>query len=220
MPLETVRSKRWNVQLYTYSRSSAAYRVRIALALKGIAYEPVAVDLIKREQEAAAFRSVNPQGRVPALVVDGHVLTQSPAILEYLEERYPDPPLLPPQPLARAKIRAACALIACDIHPLNNIGVLRHLKRQLNQEQAAIDAWYAHWLREGFTALEKLLQPGPFAFGPQPTLADLYLVPQVYHARRMAIPLDDFPKICAVDAACAALPAFVAAAPDSQIDAP
>lgn len=208
-----------DVKLYTYFRSSAAYRVRIALALKGIAYESLPVNLVKGGQDEATFRTVNPQGRIPVLVVAGDVLTQSPAILEYLEERYPDPPLLPPEPLLRARIRAACALIACDIHPLNNIGVLRYLKRRMGQEQASIDAWCTHWIREGFNALENLLQPGPFAFGSQPTLADAYLVPQVYNARRLNVSLDDYPNICAVDAICATVPAFMAARPDHQVDA-
>lgn len=207
------------MKLYTYFRSSAAYRVRIALALKAVAYESLPVNLLKGAQDEAAFKAVNPQGRVPAVVIDGDVLIQSPAILEYLEEVYPEPPLLPPQPLDRAKVRAACSLIACDIHPLNNIGVLRYLKRRMGQDQASIDAWYAYWVREGFNALENLLQPGPFAFGPQPTLADVYLVPQVYNARRLNVSLDDCPKIRAVDAACAAIPAFVAARPENQNDA-
>jgi len=208
-----------HARLHTYFRSSAAYRVRIALALKGIAFEAVPVNLLKGGQDEDAFRAVNPQGRVPVLAIDGDVLTQSPAILEYLEECCPDPPLLPSRPLDRARIRAACALIACDIHPLNNIGVLRYLKRQMGQDQASIDAWYTHWIREGFNALEPLLRPNPFAFGPHPTLADVYLVPQVYNARRMNISLDGYPSIRAVDAACAEIPAFVAARPDHQDDA-
>ncbi len=207
------------MKLYTYFRSSAAYRVRIALALKGIAYEAVPIDLVRGGQGDPAFTAINPQGRVPALVAGDDVLIQSPAILEYLEERYPDPPLLPEDLLARARIRAACALIACDIHPLNNIGVLRYLKRRMGQDQASIDEWYTHWIREGFNALENILEPGPFAFGAEPTLADIYLVPQVYNARRLNIPLEGYPNICAADAACAALPAFMAARPDAQSDA-
>jgi maleylacetoacetate isomerase len=207
------------VKLYTYFRSSAAYRVRIALALKGLPYESLPVNLIKGGQDEAAFRAVNPQGRVPVLDVDGDVLTQSPAILEYLEECYPDPPLLPTGPLARARVRAACAIIACDVHPLNNIGALRYLKRRMGQDQASIDAWCTHWIREGFSALEDLLQPGPFAFGSHPTLADVYLVPQVYNARRLNVSLDEYPNIAAVDGACATLAEFLAARPDNQIDA-
>ncbi len=161
------------MQLYTYFRSSAAYRVRIALALKGIAYASVPVNLLKGAQDENAFKAVNPQGRVPALVVDNDVLIQSPAILEYLEDCYPHPPLLPSLPLDRAKIRGVCSLIACDIHPLNNIGVLRYLRHWMGQDQASIDAWYAHWIREGFDALECFLKPGPFAFGQHLTLADV-----------------------------------------------
>ena len=205
------------MQLYTYFRSSAAYRVRIALNLKGLPYASLPVNIIKGENGRAEYRAVNPQGRVPALASDGATLIQSPAILEYLEEAYPSPPLLPSSPLARAEVRAACALIACDIHPLNNTGVLRYLKRQLGQDQAAIDAWYRHWVTEGFAALEQLLRPGPFAFGAAPTLADVYLVPQVYNARRFDVPLG--PNIAAVDAACREIAAFADAAPERQPDA-
>lgn len=207
------------MKLYTYFRSSAAYRVRIALALKGLAYESLPIDLIRGGQDEAGFRAVNPQGRIPALEVDGELLIQSPAILEYLEECYPDPPLLPAEPVARAKVRAACALIACDIHPLNNIGALRYLKRRMGQDQVSIDTWCIHWIQEGFTALESMLQPDPFAFGSQPSLADVYLVPQVSNARRLNMALDNYPKIAAVDAVCATVPAFVAALPENQVDA-
>jgi maleylacetoacetate isomerase len=192
------------MRLYTYFRSSAAYRVRIALNLKGLAYESVPVNLLKGEHGASAYLAVNAQGRVPSLETDGAVLIQS---------------LLPSDPVARARVRAACALIGCDIHPLNNLAVLRYLKGQLGQEQAAIDAWYAHWIVEGFDALEKLIGQGPFAFGRRPTLADVYLVPQVANARRFKIALDRWPRIAAADAACAALDAFAAAAPERQPDA-
>ena len=207
------------MKLYGYFRSSAAYRVRIALNLKGLAYESVSVNLLKSEQSGEGYLALNPQGRVPALGIDGAVLIQSPAILEYLDETHPEPPLLPRDPLARARVRAACALIACDIHPLNNLAPLRYLKRRLGQDQAAIDAWYIHWVVEGFGALEALLDPGPFAFGPRPTLADVYLVPQVANARRLKISLDPYPKIMAAEAACAGLDAFAAAAPERQPDA-
>lgn len=207
------------MRLYTYFRSSAAYRVRIALNLKGVPFESIPINLLKGDQSAPDYAAVNPQGRVPSLESDGSVLVQSPAILEYLEETHPEPPLLPSDPVARARVRAACALIACDIHPLNNLAVLRYLKRQLGQEQAAIDAWYVHWIVEGFDALETLIGPGPFAFGPRPTLADVYLVPQVANARRFKISLNGYPKIAAADAACAALDAFAAAAPERQPDA-
>jgi len=207
------------VKLYTFFRSSAAYRVRIALNLKGLAYEPVFIHLPKREQAQPQYLAVNPQGRVPALDLDGEVLIQSPAILEYLEEVHPDPPLLPSDPLRRAKIRAACALIACDIHPLNNLSPLSYLKQKFAQEQPAIDAWYVHWVTEGFKALERMLSPGPFAFGDKPTLADVYLVPQVYNARRFNVQLEPFPRIVAADAACREIEAFQAAAPEKQPDA-
>jgi maleylacetoacetate isomerase len=207
------------MRLYTYFQSSAAYRVRIALNLKGLTYESIPVNLLKREQSAPDYAAVNPQGRVPSLETGGTVLVQSPAILEYLEETHPEPPLLPSDPVARARVRAACALIGCDIHPLNNLAVLRYLKRQLGQEQAAIDAWYVHWIVEGFDALEKLIGQGPFAFGPRPTLADVYLVPQVANARRLKISLDRWPRIAAADAACAGLEPFAAAAPERQPDA-
>jgi maleylacetoacetate isomerase len=207
------------MKLYGYSRSSAAYRVRIALNLKGIAYEAVSINLLKKEQSGPTYLAVNPQGRVPALDLGGTVLMQSPAILEYLEEVYPEPPLLPADPIARARVRAACALIGCDIHPLNNIGVLRYIRRAFGQEQAAIDGWQRHWIIEGFRALETLIEPGPFAFGPHLTLADVYLTPQVYNARRLGVPLDPYPKIAAAEAAGSNLDAFRAAAPEAQTDA-
>jgi maleylacetoacetate isomerase len=207
------------MKLYTYFRSSAAYRVRIALNLKGLPYEAVPIHLLKKEQNAPDYLAVNPQGRVPSLDLDGTVLIQSPAILEYLEEIHPEPPLLPFDPVARARVRASCALIACDIHPLNNIGVLRYIKHAFGQEQAAIDDWYRHWIVEGFTALEQLIEPGPFAFGPTPTLADVYLVPQVYNALRLRVPMESYPKIAAADRACSDLDAFKAAAPEAQADA-
>lgn len=208
------------MRLYTYFRSSAAYRVRTALALKGITYASAPINLLKGGQDEDAFRAVNPQGRVPALLVENDVLIQSPAILECLEDCYPHPSLLPSLLLDRAKVRAVCSLIACDIHPLNNISVLRYLTRQIRQDQASIDAWYAHWIREGFDALERLLQRGPFAFGPHPTLADVYLVPQVYNARRMSISLNGYPTIRAVDTACSEVPAFVTAHPDNKDEVP
>jgi len=210
------------VKLYSYFRSSAAYRVRIALNLKGIAYEMAPVHLVKDggHNKRPEFRAINPQMRVPVLVAPGgeHLL-QSLAIIEYLDETQPEPPLLPKDPIGRAKARALADLIACDIHPLNNIGPLRYLKNELHQEQSAIDAWYHHWVISGFEALEALLWPGPYACGKQVTIADLCLVPQVYNARRLKVPLEKFPKIVAVDAACMALPAFDRARPENQPDA-
>jgi maleylacetoacetate isomerase len=210
------------VKLYSYFRSSAAYRVRIALNLKGLRYETVPVHLVKDggHNKRPEFRAVNPQMRVPALVTNGgEVLIQSLAIIEYLDETRPDPPLLPKGAVARAKTRALAQLIACDIHPLNNIGPLRYLKNQLHQEQSAIDAWYHHWVLTGFEALEDLLQPGPYACGGEVTLADICLVPQVYNARRLKVPLEKFPNIIGVDAACLALSAFDRARPENQPDA-
>jgi maleylacetoacetate isomerase len=210
------------VKLYSYFRSSAAYRVRIALNLKGIAYETTSVHLTKDggHNYRPEFRAVNPQMRVPVLVTPGgNTLIQSLAIIEYLEETHPEPPLLPKDPIARAKVRALAELIACDIHPLNNTSPLRYLKNTLHQEQATIDTWYHHWVTTGFEALEALIGPGPYACGAAVTLADVCVVPQVYNARRLKVPLDKFPKILAVDAACQALPAFERARPENQPDA-
>lgn len=208
------------MKLHGYFRSSAAYRVRIALNIKGVATEQAFVHLVRREHLAEDYRSLNPQGRVPALETDdGAVLIQSPAILEWIEENWPEPPLLPGDARARAEIRAACAVIGCDIHPLNNLSTLTWLKQRLGADQAAVDAWYAHWIHEGFAALEQLIRPGPYAFGDAPTMADLYIVPQVFNARRFSVPLDAYPKIRAVDEACRAQPAFAAAAPENQPDA-
>jgi maleylacetoacetate isomerase len=210
------------VKLYSYFRSSAAYRVRIALNLKGLAYETAPIHLIKDggHHKRPEFRAVNPQMRVPVLVTDdGDVLIQSLAIIEYLDETHPDPPLLPKDPIARAKVRALAELIACDIHPLNNLGPLRYLKNNMSQEQSAIDAWYHHWVVSGFEALEAMIESGPYLCGKEVTLADTCLVPQVYNARRLKVPLDKFPKIVAADAACLALSAFDKARPENQPDA-
>ncbi|HWK95916.1 MAG TPA: maleylacetoacetate isomerase [Pseudolabrys sp.] len=214
------------MKLYSYFRSSAAYRVRIALNIKGLSYEMESIHLTKDggKQFSDAFRAINPQMRVPALALSsGEVLTQSLAIIDYLDEVYPDPPLLPAEALDRARVRAASQIIACDIHPIDNLCVLRYLKRELNHEQAEIDAWYHHWVIEGFKALEQLIEQGnvsgPYCFGSHVTLADVCLVPQVYNARRLKVPLDAFPKIVAVEAACLKLPAFDKARPENQPDA-
>jgi maleylacetoacetate isomerase len=210
------------VQLYTYFRSSAAYRVRIALNLKGLTPEMVSIHLQKEGglNKKPEYRAVNPQMRVPALRLDsGEVLTQSLAIIEYLDEVVPEPPFLPRDPVARAKVRALAQLIACDIHPLNNTSPLRYLKYELGQDQAKIDRWYHHWILEGFEALEAIVGPGPYTFGSIVTLADICLVPQVYNARRLKVPLDRFPKLVAIDAACAKLAAFERARPENQPDA-
>jgi maleylpyruvate isomerase len=210
------------VTLYTYFRSSAAYRVRIALNLKGLACDMVPIHLTKEggQNFKPEFRAINPQMRVPALALDGgDILIQSLAIIEYLDEVHPEPPLLPRDPLARAKTRALAHLIACDIHPLANVSPLRYLKNKLGHEQPDIDAWYHHWVLTGFEALEAMMAPGPFACGAQVTLADVCIVPQVYNARRLKVPLERFPKIVAVDAACLKLAAFDKARPENQPDA-
>ena len=210
------------MQLYTYFRSSAAYRVRIALNLKGLTAEMVAIHLQKAGglNKKPEYRAVNPQMRVPALRLDsGEILTQSLAIVEYLDEVHPEPPFLPRDPVARARVRALAQLIACDIHPLNNVSPLRYLKNELRQDQANIDRWYHHWVLEGFEALEPMVRPGPYAFGSAVTLADICLVPQLYNARRLKVPLDRFPKLVAIDAACTQLAAFEAARPENQPDA-
>ena len=210
------------MKLYSYFRSSAAYRVRIAFNLKGLSCDMVSIHLQKEGglNKKPDFRAINPQMRVPALQLDsGEVLIQSLAIIEYIDETHPQPPLLPRDALQRAKVRAIAQIIACDIHPLNNVGPLRYLKNQMGQEQAKIDAWYHHWVLDGFDAIEAMLRPAPYAFGSEISLADVCLVPQVYNARRLKVPLERFPKIVAVDAACGKLSAFEQARPENQPDA-
>lgn len=208
--------------LYTFFRSSAAYRVRIALNLKGLDVDMVPIHLQKEggQNRKDAFRRINPQMRIPALKTEsGDVLIQSLAIIDYLDEVHPQPTFLPTHPLDRAKVRAVAQIIACDIHPLNNTSPLRYLKNELGHEQAQIDAWYRHWIIEGFEAVERLISPEPYAFGREVTLADICLVPQVANARRFNVPIGRFPKIVAVDQACLQLPAFDKARPDKQPDA-
>ena len=210
------------MKLYSYFRSSAAYRVRIALNLKGLPYETVSIHLTKDggKQFSPEYKAVNAQMRVPALELDGgEVLTQSLAIIDYLDEMHPRPPFLPTDPVPRAKVRAVAQAIACDIHPLNNIGPLKYIKSALGKDQSAIDAWYRHWILIGFEAVETWLKPGPYAFGDRVTLADICLVPQVANARRFNVPLESFPKIVGATAACLALPAFDRARPENQPDA-
>ncbi len=210
------------MKLYSYFRSSAAYRVRIALNLKGLPYEMDFVHLTKDggRQHSAEFNAVNPAKLVPALRLDGgDVLTQSLAIIDYLDETHPQPPLLPVDPLQRAKVRAVALTIACDIHPIDNLRVLQYLKRTLKHEQSDIDAWYHHWIIQGFNAIEAAIAPGPYCFGSQVTLADICLVPQVFNARRLKVPLEAFPKIVAVESACLKLAAFDKARPENQPDA-
>jgi len=205
------------MRLYDHPASGNCLKCRILLRGLGLEYETVEVDLFRGETRTPEHFARNPDGRVPVLELDdGATIPESGAILLHLAE---GTPLLPADPLARARVRAVCALIGCDIHPLNNVGVLRYIKRVFGQEQAAIDEWYRHWIVEGFQALEHLIEPGPFAFGPRPTLADVYLAPQVYNAVRLKVPMGPYPKIAAADAACARLEAFKAAAPEAQADA-
>ena len=208
------------MKLYSYFRSSAAYRVRIALNLKGLPYEMVSIHLTKDggQQRSVEFRAINPQMRVPALELPcGEMLTQSLAIIEYLDDIEPEPPLLPADALKRAKVRAIAQMVA--IHPLNNLITLQYIKRTLKHEQPEIDAWYHHWVIDGFTAIESMIAPAPYTCGAQVTLADICMVPQVFNARRLKVPLDKFPNIVAADAACMKLPAFDKARPENQPDA-
>ena len=208
--------------LHDFWRSSAAYRLRIALAIKGLSPERRFVHLRKGEQRDPAYLALNPQGLVPMLTVGDRRMTQSLAIIEYLDEKYPQPPLLPSGPEDRAWVRAIALSIACDIHPLNNTRVLAYLKDPLKLDQATSDAWYHHWVVEGFRALETQLQEraaGRFCLGDTPTLADVCLVPQVANANRFKVDLAPYPRIRAIDAACHALPAFAAAHPARQPDA-
>ena len=208
--------------LYDYFRSSAAYRVRIALNLKGLAAEQRFVHLRRGEQRDAAYLELNPQGLVPTLMIGHRRLTQSLAIIEYLDEKHPNPPLLPPGPEDRAWVRSIALAIACDIHPLNNLRVLKYLESPLALDQPKRDEWYRHWIREGFAAIEKqLAERGTtrFCFGDTPGLADVCLVPQVANSRRLSVPLDPYPRIRAIDAACLALPEFDRARPENNPDA-
>lgn len=211
--------------LHGYWRSGAAYRTRIALNLKGLSYEQRGIDLRTGGQRSGDFLALNPQGMVPALEVvsdsGGVVLTQSPAILEWLEETCPRPALLPADAEARAQVRAMAALIGCDIHPLNNLRVGKALREGFGADQAAVDAWAARWISSGFAALEALVDRhgAGWSFGDQPTLADCYLIPQIYSARRFNVPLDAFPRLLAVEATANAHPAVAAAHPDRQPDA-
>jgi maleylacetoacetate isomerase len=204
--------------LHDYWRSSAAYRVRIALNLKGIDYEQAPVDLAAGEQRGADYRALNPQGFVPMLEIDGLRLTQSLAIIVYLDQTHPDPPLMPRGPADGAHVRAMAMTVACDIHPLNNLRVLQELKGPLGHDQATVDAWVAHWISEGFAALEAMASPraGRFLFGDSPTIADVCLVPQMYNARRFDVPVDAFPTLVRADANASALEAFARAHPDQN----
>lgn len=211
------------MKLYSFFRSGTSHRLRIALNLKGINTDYVAVDLRVDEQQGEAFKSVNPQQMVPALDTGKQVLIQSPAIIEWLEEKHPTPALLPAGAEDRARVRALAAMVGCDIHPLNNRRVLQTLRKQFGANEDAINAWCATWISAGFDAYEALIsadtQRGPFSFGDTPTLADVYLIPQVESARRFNVDLTQWPHIMAVEKACMALEAFQKAAPGQQPDA-
>ncbi len=203
---------------YEYWRSSAAYRVRIALNIKGIAYESRQIDLRESVQDSPAYRDVNPYGLVPILEIDGHRLAQSLAIITYLDTKYPTPPLIPAMAAERAHVTAMALAIACDIHPLNNLRVLKYLKNELKHSQDEVDAWYRHWISAGLPALEIQAKPlsGAFLFGDAPTGADVCLVPQLYNARRFDVPLDDYPTLLRAEENANKLAAFAAAHPDRQ----
>ncbi|PRH84466.1 maleylacetoacetate isomerase [Labrys okinawensis] len=210
------------MKLYTYWRSTSSYRVRIALALKNLDAEHVPIHLVRNggEQHAEAYRAINPQERVPTLELDdGAALTQSSAILEYLEETYPTPPLLPADLTQRAKVRAVAAIIGSDIQPLHNLSPLTYLRRTLGQAEPEVSAWIATWVGSGLKAVEALIGDGPYCFGDAPSLADVYLIPQLYAARRFDVPLDDYPRIRRVEAEAEGHPAFVKAHPANQSDA-
>lgn len=211
------------MDLYNFFRSGTSHRLRIALNLKGLASDYRAVDLRQEEHLRPDFLAINPQGLVPALVHEGRVLIQSPAIIEWLEERWPTPPLLPPDPDTRARVRALAAIVGCDIHPINNRRILETLRHDFGADEAVIRRWCARWIGAGFDAIEALLAADPdrgdFCVGHAPTIADVYLVPQVESGRRFGVDPRDWPHIAAVDAACAALDAFRLAAPSQQPDA-
>ena len=210
------------MKLYTYFRSSAAFRVRIALNLKGVAVEPAFVHLAKGEHLQPAYRAVNPQGLVPALQVDGALLAQSIAIMEYLEETYPQPRLLPADPLGRARVRSLSLIVACEIHPLNNPRALKYVKNVLGHSQDEVDAWYRHWIADGLAKLEaELARPGTgrYSHGDAPTMADCCLVPQIFNAQRFNCDLAPYPAVMRVFEACMQLEAFDRAQPGKQPDA-
>jgi maleylacetoacetate isomerase len=211
------------LQLYTFFRSSAAYRVRIALNIKGLHYRSISKVLGKGEHQQPDYLALNPQGFVPALVIQDTVLTQSLAIIEYLDEEYPTPPLLPRDPLARAQVRAAALAIACDIHPINNLRVLNYLRREFGQDDAGVNTWYRHWIGEGFRALEQSVQKhssdGRYCFGDAVSVADVLLVPQMFNARRFATDLTPYPTLVQICKHLESLPEFAAARPEAQPDA-
>ncbi|HXF75324.1 MAG TPA: maleylacetoacetate isomerase [Methylomirabilota bacterium] len=212
------------MKLYTFFRSSASYRVRIALNLKGLDYQQVPIHLRRGggEQFSAAYRAINPQELVPALEDDGKIFTQSLAIIEYLEEKYPKPALLPSDPAGRAIVRGMALSIACEVHPIQNLRVLNYLKANCHQTDEQVSRWARHWIDLGLSALEQSIVrhgEGKFCYGEAPTLADVCLVPQLGNARRFGCDLSRYPTLLAIEKNCAALPAFASAAPEKQPDA-
>ena len=212
-----------NLTLHGFFRSGTSHRLRIALNLKGLFYKQIALDLRKEQHSSAQYIALNPQKLVPTLQADDLVLTQSPAILEWLEERFPEPALLPPSPQARAQVRALAALIGCDVHPINNRRILETLRLQFGADEAAIHAWCATWICAGFDAYSALVQRnaqgGPYSYGNMLTLADVYLIPQIESARRFQVDMRRWPCLLGIDKACSQLPAFQKAAPAMQPDA-
>ena len=210
------------MKLFGFSRSSAAFRVRIALNLKGLAYEDAFIHLRRGDQRQDDYLSINPQGLVPTLEIDGHRLIQSMAIVEYLDETHPEPPFLPPDAAGRARVRALADIVACDIHPINNLRVLRYLSRPLGHDQAAIATWYNHWIAAGFAAFEQLLvadrRTGDFCDGDRPGLADIALAPQAVNSERYRLDLSPYPTLARIYANCMRLDAFANAHPDNQPD--
>jgi len=211
------------MKLYGFFRSGTSHRLRIALNLKGLAGEQAAVDLRREQHLSHAYKAINPQQLVPALDVDGQLMTQSPAIIEWLEERYPAPPLLPSNTNERAHVRALAAIVGCDIHPVNNRRILEALRHRFGADEAAVNDWCGTWIGTGFDAFQSLVEacarPGPFACGERPTLADVYLVPQIESARRFKVDMARWPRLVAIDEACGQLEAFRRAAPAVQPDA-
>lgn len=212
------------MKLYTYFRSSAAFRVRIALGLKGLEYQPAFVHLAEGAQKGAEYLALNPQGMLPALETGGEVLNQSLAIIEYLDETHPEPPLLPAEPLERARVRAMALLIACDIHPLNNLRVMKYLGTAMGQSDEDVAVWYRHWIEQGFAALEEMVNrygaKGGFCFGDSITMVDCLLVPQVWNARRFDTDMSPFPRLTDIDARLQQMDPFRDAAPENQPDFP
>ncbi len=200
--------------LHDFWRSSACYRVRIALNLKGVDWQPATVDLAAGDHADPAFKVINPQGFVPALEIDGHLLTQSLAIIDYLDATHKQPPMVSSDPAKRARTLAQALIIAADIHPINNLRVLKYLKLELGQDQPTVDRWYRHWIAEGFTALEAMAPESGLFGGSQPNLADVCLVPQMYNARRFEVPLEAYPKLVRIDAALTAMDPIARAAPE------